>query len=309
MTAVAVTPRNRPGPPARVWLPLLLSLALHALLGLGVGLAVSGQEGHERRPVPVDTLVLDDGAGTIILDGPARGRAGQRGAPEPGGAEESEEAFPATVAELPIVAPAPPTSAAPPAPVGGGGQPPGVAKGDGGAGQGGGILRPPATARRVVFVIDRSLSMGLSGALAVAKRELLTGLDALSPDARFGVILYNRQAEPLCPDGQTGLVPATEANRAAVARLVEGLRAAGGTDHVAALRRAIALGPDVIFFVTDADEMTAEQVRTVALLNRGRAAIHAVELNNDGERRDDTPLKLLARLSGGTHRVVPVKRQ
>jgi hypothetical protein len=46
----------------------------------------------------------------------------------------------------------------------------------------------------------------------------------------------------------------------------------------------------------------------VALLNRGRTAIHAIELNDGGERRDETPLKLLARLSGGTHRVVPVRR-
>jgi hypothetical protein len=144
--------------------------------------------------------------------------------------------------------------------------------------------------------------MGLSGALAVARRELLAGLDALPPEAQFGVILYNRQAESI------GLLPATEANRAAVARRVEGLRAEGGTDHLAALRRALALDPDVIFFVTDADEMTTEQVRNVALLNRGRAVIHAVELNNDGERRDETPLKMLARQSGGTHRVVPVKR-
>ena len=64
----------------------------------------------------------------------------------------------------------------------------------------------------------------------------------------------------------------------------------------------------MIYLVTDADEMTAEQVRNVALLNRGRAVIHAIELNNDGDRAEETPLKLLARLTGGTHRVVAVSR-
>ena len=150
--------------------------------------------------------------------------------------------------------------------------------------------------------------MGLSGALPVAKRELLAGLDALPADCRFAVILYNRQAEPLRVGGPAGLLPATEANRTAVVRLVEGVRAEGGTDHLAALRRAVALGADVIFLVTDADEMTAEQVRGVALLNRGRAVIHAIELNNDGDQPGETPLKMLARLTGGTHRVVPVSR-
>ena len=84
------------------------------------------------------------------------------------------------------------------------------------------------------------------------------------------------------------------------------VRAQGGTDHLAALRRAVALEPDVIFFVTDADDMTADQVRNVTQLNRARAVIHAVEVNNDREGREETPLKLLARLNGGTHRVVRV---
>jgi len=48
-------------------------------------------------------------------------------------------------------------------------------------------------------------------------------------------------------------------------------------------------------------------VRNVALLNHGGAAIHAVQLNNQGQRREETPLQLLARLSGGTYRVIGVK--
>ena len=77
---------------------------------------------------------------------------------------------------------------------------------------------------------------------------------------------------------------------------------------LAALRRAVALGAEVIFFVTDADEMTADQVRNVTLLNHSRAVIHTVELNNEREGSGETPLKLLARLNGGTYRVVPVRR-
>ena len=49
--------------------------------------------------------------------------------------------------------------------------------------------------------------MGVGGALPVAKRELLAGIDALPADARFAVILYNRQAEPLTLGGLSGSGP------------------------------------------------------------------------------------------------------
>jgi hypothetical protein len=308
MPALAVTP-PRPRPAARVWLPLALSLLLHGLLGLAAALYSAGEGTRAGGPIPVDTLVLDRGDGLIILDAPPARRHGPPTALSPAPAardDEESEAFTATVGEPPVVAPVPATPTATAATPGGG--EPSPSGGGGGAGPGTGLLRAPTTARNVVYVIDRSLSMGLSGALAVAKRELLAGIDALPAEARFGVLLYNRQAEPLNIGGPAGLLPATPANRAAVARLVEAVRAEGGTDHLAALRRAVAMGADVIFFVTDADELTAEQVRSVTSLNRGRAAIHAVELNNEGASQGEAPLGLLARLNGGTHRVVPVKR-
>jgi hypothetical protein len=311
MTALAVSPPNRSGFAGRVWLPLSLSLALHALFGLAV-LAVSAGAESGRRPVPVDAVVLE--GGTIILDEPSHGRPGQHGPANSGDQaseeEESEEPFQATVDELPVLPP-------PPSLPGGAGAAAGssaplTSAGAGGdashGGAGGGLLRAPATARKVVYVIDRSLSMGLSGALTVAKHELLGSIAALPIEAEFAVIFYNREAELLTVCGQPGLLPATAENRATVARLVEEIHAEGGTDHVAALRRAVALGPDVIFFVTDADELTTEQVSNVAQLNHGRAAIHAVQLGSSGQHPDETPLQLLARRSGGTYRIVPVHR-
>jgi hypothetical protein len=296
--------------PARAWLPVAVSLAVHALLILAGTLLTSGKDAHAGAPVPVDTLVVDDGNDVTILDSPSPKRPGPRAVVEPArGDEELSEAFKATVGDLPVVGalPAVPASGEPAKGPGGSSGTAGAAA-EGGGGHGTGVLRAPATTKRVVYVIDRSLSMGLNGALAAAKRELLAGVESLPADGQFQVILYNGLAEPLAAGGRTGLLPADEENRRAVARTVEGLRAEGGTDHLAALRRAVGLGAEVIFFVTDADEMTVGQVRNVTLLNGGRAVIHAVELNNDGEPRAETPLKLLARLNGGTHRVVPVGR-
>jgi hypothetical protein len=161
--------------------------------------------------------------------------------------------------------------------------------------------------QNVVFVIDRSLSMGLSGALNVAGRELLISLGEIPAQARFQVILYNRRAEPLCIGGITSLLPASAENRQEAARLLEGLRAEGATDHLAALRRALLLNPDTIFFVTDADTLTKEQVQTITRLNRGQAAIHAVELRDGVPGTEDPPLRQLAQLNHGTHRIVPIR--
>jgi hypothetical protein len=283
-------------------LPLTLSLALHALLALAAVAFTTGSGTGAGASVPVGLVALDDDGGTIILDDRPAGNAARGAAPQHVEEESSEETFTATVGDTPVVTQAPvptPANLSPAA------QPGARTGGEGGAR---GALRAPAAARRVVYVIDRSLSMGLSGALPVAKRELRDAIDALPADTRFAVILYNRQAEPLTLDGQIGLAPASGTNRAEAVRQVDETRAQGGTDHLAALRRAVALGADVIFFLTDADEMTAEQVRSITALNRSRAAIHAVEVNDDRESPEETPLKLLARLNGGTHRVVRVSR-
>jgi hypothetical protein len=287
-------------PAGRLGLSLTLSLVLHALLGLAIVVLSSPAAARVGGPIAVDALVLDEAYGGIILDAPPAVRKGAGPSPA-AAAEESEEPFTSTVGELPVVSP---NAATGPEPVS-----TSTAGSSGGSRAGtAGLLRPPATARNIVYLIDSSLSMGLSGALPVAKRELLAALDVLPTEAHFAVILYNRQAEPLSPDGRAGLLTATEANRTAVAHVVREARAEGGTDHLAALHRAVSLGADVIFLVTDADELTMDQVRKVAQLNRSRAVIHAVEINCDRDGPNETPLKLLARLTGGSHRIVPVKR-
>jgi hypothetical protein len=69
-----------------------------------------------------------------------------------------------------------------------------------GTGPGGGTIsffEIPTEAQAIVYVIDRSASMGPSGALAAAKRELLASLSRLPPTARFQVIAYSSRVEPI----------------------------------------------------------------------------------------------------------------
>jgi hypothetical protein len=158
----------------------------------------------------------------------------------------------------------------------------------------------------VIFVIDRSLSMGLSGAFRQAKRELTASLQQLPAGTAFQVILYNRHAEPLRVNGSTDLLIAEPVNVAEVERRLESLRAEGGTDHLRALKEAIHLKPDVVFMFTDADGLTREAVDAATRINVGKAAIHCIEVANGSDGRGSPAFRRLAEANGGTYRLVDV---
>lgn len=166
------------------------------------------------------------------------------------------------------------------------------------------IFETAAPARKIVYVVDRSSSMGLNSALECVKRELLRSLARLPADVQFQVVLYNRRAEALAFGAAPALVPATEANKQKAAVQLQTVNPEGSTDHLAALRLALSYEPDVIYFLTDADDLTPAQVRTVTQLNRGRSAIHTIELTTANLNRLDMPLQVLARSNRGTYRVV-----
>jgi len=77
--------------------------------------------------------------------------------------------------------------------------------------------------------------------------------------------------------------------------------AAGGTKHMPPLSLALRLAPDVIFFLTDADEprMTDAELDTVRTkLNRG-TVIHAIEFGAGPDPGRDNFIRRLARENGG----------
>jgi hypothetical protein len=291
------TPVHRTGAPRGGWLALGLSLAVHALV-FGLLYALPAGNLHADRPLPVETVVLvsehDQDAE------PAATALAQ--AAEPPAVPD----VPPTTAVQPITLPDPLLAPAPefsPA-----GPPTGAQPGGGQAGSGGGpggpvFFQVAAQGGSVVYVIDRSVSMGLNDGLAAAKRELLASLDGLPESARFQVIYYNRCAEPVV-GGHAELVPATAENKRLAALALAGVRAAGSTKHLEALGLALSLGPDVIFWVTDADDLTPEDVRAVTGWNQGRSAIHAIELSDRGRADPDGPLGLLARYNRGSYKVV-----
>ena len=187
--------------------------------------------------------------------------------------------------------------------------------GGSGGGSGGGVGRGigPGTeffgarehGHSFAYVIDCSGSMALRSSLEVAKRELLASLNQLPPDARFSVIFYNLRARVFTdPGGQQGLMPATTANKVRVQAQLQTVAPDGGTDHMVALRTALGLKPEVIFFLTDADLMTNNDVNEILAEAQG-TRIQAVEFGR-GIDLGQTRLRRLATTTGGAYRYIDV---
>jgi hypothetical protein len=278
----------------RLVIPLGLSLAAHALFVAFVWLAPSPS--HENA---ADAPASPTNSIGVCFD---QGRADSKLVERPRiGAGLPDEYDPTLVWEKNGIDVHVGSFPAAPSNAGANGSP-----GDNGSsvGQGGtaapSIIGAPAHARRVTYLIDRSLSMGASGALERAKDELVASVCALPPNARFRVFVYNLSAQPLLtgdwatPDVVTLGVVKSRLND---------LSASGGTDHVGALRRAMLTRPDVLFWVTDADELTDAAVREVTRLNVAGTRLHVVELAA-GRADGRGLLKQLSENNGGTYRRV-----
>jgi hypothetical protein len=150
--------------------------------------------------------------------------------------------------------------------------------------------------------------MASRNSLDVAKRELLASVGQLAPDAQFAVIFYNLQAQMLADvQGRRGLMAATAGNKEHVQAQLTMITPDGGTDHMLALRKALELRPEVVFFLTDADQMTNGDVDQV-LSEVGSTRLHAVEFGRGSALGERPPLDRLATTTGGAYLYVDVSR-
>jgi hypothetical protein len=190
--------------------------------------------------------------------------------------------------------------------------------GGSGGGSGGGFGRGigPGTqffgardhAHSFAYVIDCSGSMMERNSLEIAKRELLASLNQLPPDAEAGVVFYNSTPKMFAdPQGHKGLMAATAANKARIKTQLATIAADGGTDHMAALRAALVLKPEVIFFLTDAQLMTNGDVNEI-LAEAGPTRIQAVEFGRGVNLGERTPLRRLATTTGGSYLYIDISQ-
>lgn len=90
-------------------------------------------------------------------------------------------------------------------------------------------------------------------------------------------------------------------------KFIRGITADGSTEHEVALVAAVKLQPDVIFFLTDADEpkLWPRQLEKIRRMAAG-ITIHAIEFGFGPQTDSNNFLVRLARDNGGKHGYVNI---
>jgi hypothetical protein len=163
-----------------------------------------------------------------------------------------------------------------------------------------------------VYVLDRSASMGGSGQLALkaVKAELERSLRHLDTVHQFQIIFYNEKPAVFNPSGTPGrLAFANRANKDRAVRFVDSIVAEGNTRHDEALKLAIKLRPDVIFFLTDGDDpkLSQSQLDQIQRMATG-ITLNTIEFGPGPKPEEKSFLATLAEASGGRYVYVDLSR-
>jgi len=181
--------------------------------------------------------------------------------------------------------------------VGGGGN---VLGGWEGLGQGRGFFGAGGeeeVAHKIVYVVDRSGSM--TDSIDYVKFELKRSIGELGEETEFHVIFYSSGPPVEMPTRR--LVPATERNKQLAFEFIDSIIAQGETDPSKALDRAFAVGPELVYLLTDG-EFDKAIVDRVDRLNGGdEITVHTIGfLYRIGEK----VLKQIAEQNNGNYKFV-----
>lgn len=310
----------RPGGRVPAW---AVSMLLHVCLILGLFFWLDRQPSGmgQQQDRPVGVAVAHRMADHTVYETPQ----------EQSEQAESEQSSSSTSAAM-AAANAPPSAAQPldidgllasvtetPMPEAGGGTSSALEAGSGSGdgplkdGEGGG---PPASTmffgasgsgRRFVYVFDRSDSMSGKPINAV-KQELLRSLDMLGPQQAFQVIFYNNRPSYFEFAG-FAMIPADDSMKRRAATFVRAIDPFGGTEHYDAMRMALKLQPDVIFFLTDADlpRLGANELREIrSRCAESKTTVHAIEFGLEPQPANNSFIKVLASQNNGEYRYINV---
>jgi von Willebrand factor type A domain len=158
--------------------------------------------------------------------------------------------------------------------------------------------------KTIVYILDRSASMGPDDLLGRAIASLNASLAQLGPDGRFQIVAYN---------GGTALfsrepVLATPANVVRAGEWLQELTAEGRSDHRAGFREALACRPNAVFLLTDADDLEESDVRGIRLMMRAPVYLQAVVFGTH-QQVTGTPLERLTAELGGHVEYVPASQK
>ncbi len=164
---------------------------------------------------------------------------------------------------------------------------------------------------RFVYVLDRSDSMNGFNAkpLNAAKQELIRSLQAMTEKQEFQVIFYNDEPIPMKIGPTVTVLNGEKRNLSMVRQAINLVMASGGTNHDAALKLAMRMRPDVIFFLTDArlPPLSNYQINEIrARANADETTIHCIEFGVEPTGAPGSFLERLATSTGGQYKYVNV---
>jgi len=150
---------------------------------------------------------------------------------------------------------------------------------------------------KTVYVIDGSGSM--TDSLHYVKLELKRSIGELGEDTEFHVIFYSSRPPVEMPTRRP--VPATERNKQLAFEFIDRVIPQGQTDPVEAIKRAFAVGPDLIYLLTDAEFDRSIVDLTKRLNVGGKVTVHTIGfLYPSGEE----VLKQIAEQNNGNYKFV-----
>lgn len=167
---------------------------------------------------------------------------------------------------------------------------------------------------KFIYVMDRSDSMNGYGGrpLKAAKSELTRSLNSLTDRQMFQIVFYNDRPMPFqASGGPAQLITGGSSMVDAATRYVKSARAFGGTEHDTALKLALRMQPDVIFFLTDAriPRLSGSQLNEIrSRAVRSGTTIHTIEFGTDPAAPADSFLIDLAKQNGGQYQYVNVQQ-
>jgi Ca-activated chloride channel family protein len=159
-----------------------------------------------------------------------------------------------------------------------------------------------------VFVLDRSASMETSGRLRAAKTELLDALKYLKETNQFRIIFFNGDFEEFRPRGKLSFF-ANAPTLLQAEKYIGGIVANGDSRGFhPALRQALRYNPDVIYFLTDAEDifLSDSELGILRRMNSG-ASIHVIKFGEGAEERVAWLVKL-CRDNAGQYRYVDTRQ-
>ena len=142
--------------------------------------------------------------------------------------------------------------------------------------------------KSVVYIVDRSTSMGLTReTFDAARAALLASVEALPADSRFQVIAYNGRATRLFPGD---LLKKSDEHTEKLTGALRALTPEGNSNHTAALRAALALGGDYLVLISDAADAELDELRPI-LKAQGRGVLLSIVRAEAGKVSEATALR------------------